>query len=90
MSFHKCGGNVGDDITITLPNWVAEIGSANPDIYFTDKNGKRNTDYLTWGIDKEHVLLGRTALEVVLLLCPGLEITFFFVHICFPQVLSFI
>ncbi|XP_078152702.1 beta-amylase 2, chloroplastic-like isoform X2 [Carex rostrata] len=64
MSFHKCGANVGDDITINLPNWVLEIGSSNPDIYFTDKDGRRNTEYLTWGIDKERVLRGRTTLEV--------------------------
>ncbi|KAF3335683.1 beta-amylase 7-like isoform X2 [Carex littledalei] len=36
MTFHKCGGNVGHDMTIPLPNWIAEIGSASPDIYFTD------------------------------------------------------
>ncbi|KAJ4775715.1 Beta-amylase [Rhynchospora pubera] len=64
MSFHKCGSNVGDDITIPLPNWVAQIGRANPDIYFTDGHGRRNTECLTWGIDKERVLRGRTALEV--------------------------
>ncbi|KAF3335685.1 beta-amylase 2 [Carex littledalei] len=64
MSFHKCGGNVGDDMTIPLPNWIAEIGSASPDMYFTDREGRRNTECLTWGIDKERVLRGRTALEV--------------------------
>ncbi|XP_078182617.1 beta-amylase 2, chloroplastic-like isoform X8 [Carex rostrata] len=63
MSFHKCGGNVGDDMTIPLPNWIAEIGNASPDIYFTDREGRRNTECLTWGIDKERVLRGRTALE---------------------------
>ncbi|KAG2290036.1 hypothetical protein Bca52824_049640 [Brassica carinata] len=26
MSFHECGGNVGDDVCIPLPHWVAEIG----------------------------------------------------------------
>ncbi|KAJ3686290.1 hypothetical protein LUZ61_015454 [Rhynchospora tenuis] len=64
MSFHRCGGNVGDDIMIPLPKWVREVGNTNPDIYFTDKNGRRNDECLTWGIDQEPVLLGRTALEV--------------------------
>ncbi|KAJ6344159.1 hypothetical protein OIU76_005809 [Salix suchowensis] len=64
MSFHECGGNVGDDVCIPLPNWVAEIGRSNPDIFFTDREGRRNPECLSWGIDKERVLRGRTAIEV--------------------------
>ncbi|CAM6088063.1 unnamed protein product [Calypogeia fissa] len=64
MSFHQCGGNVGDDVNIPIPQWVLEIGKSNPDIFFTDRNGARNPECLTWGIDKERVLKGRTALEV--------------------------
>ncbi|KAG6666843.1 hypothetical protein CIPAW_01G060800 [Carya illinoinensis] len=64
MSFHECGGNVGDDMHIPLPCWVVEIGQSNPDIYFTNKEGRRNTECLSWGIDKERVLKGRTAVEV--------------------------
>uniref|UniRef100_A0A804UD68 Beta-amylase n=1 Tax=Zea mays TaxID=4577 RepID=A0A804UD68_MAIZE len=64
MSFHECGGNVGDDISIPLPHWVIEIGRSNPDIYFTDRAGRRNTECLSWGVDKERVLQGRTAVEV--------------------------
>lgn len=64
MSFHECGGNFRDDVCIPLPLWVAEIGRSNPDIFFTDKEGRRNPECLTWGIDRERVLRGRTALEV--------------------------
>ncbi|XP_057849875.1 beta-amylase 2, chloroplastic isoform X1 [Cryptomeria japonica] len=65
MSFHECGGgNVGDEVHIPLPRWVLEIGRENADIFFTDREGRRNTECLTWGIDKERVLKGRTALEV--------------------------
>ncbi|KAL5572844.1 hypothetical protein UlMin_022441 [Ulmus minor] len=64
MSFHACGGNVGDDVNIPLPAWITEIGKTNPDIYFTDKEGRRNTECLSWGIDKERVLKGRTGVEV--------------------------
>ena len=64
MSFHECGGNVGDDVHIPLPAWITEIGLSNPDIYFTDIKGRRNTECLSWGIDKERVLRGRTAVEV--------------------------
>lgn len=64
MSFHECGGNVGDDVQIPLPSWVNEIGTKNPNIFFTDREGRRNSECLTWGIDKERVLRGRTAVEV--------------------------
>ncbi|XP_060218622.1 beta-amylase 7-like isoform X1 [Lycium barbarum] len=64
MSFHECGGNIGDDACIPLPHWVSEIGRSNPDIYFTDRAGRRNPECLSWGIDKERVLRGRTAVEV--------------------------
>jgi len=50
MSFHECGGNVGDDVHIPLPSWVMEISQKNPDIYFTDKEGRHITECLTWGI----------------------------------------
>nr|QCU55235.1 beta-amylase [Camellia fraterna] len=63
MSFHACGGNVGDDVCIPLPHWVAEIGRSNPDIFFSDREGRRNPECLSWGIDKERVLRGRTAVE---------------------------
>ncbi|KAG4134372.1 hypothetical protein ERO13_D08G152700v2 [Gossypium hirsutum] len=64
MSFHECRGNVGDDVCIPLPHWVAEIGRSNPEIFFTDREGRRNPECLSWGIDKERVLRGRTAVEV--------------------------
>ena len=64
MSFHQCGGNVGDNVTIPIPKWVLDIGDQNPQIFFTDKTGSRNPECLTWGVDKERVLHGRNALEV--------------------------
>ncbi|EPS60387.1 hypothetical protein M569_14415, partial [Genlisea aurea] len=64
MSFHECGTNVGDDAFVPLPHWVAEIGQRNPDIFFTDRAGRRNPECLSWGVDKERVLGGRTAVEV--------------------------
>ncbi|KAI4328785.1 hypothetical protein L6164_021115 [Bauhinia variegata] len=64
MSFHQCGGNFGNDVCIPLPHWVAEIGRNHPDIFFTDREGRRNPECLSWGIDRERVLRGRTAIEV--------------------------
>ncbi|KAI7993974.1 Beta-amylase 7 [Camellia lanceoleosa] len=74
MSFRECGGNVGDDVHIPLPQLLAEIGQRNPDIFFTYKQGRHNPECLTWGIDKERVLRGRAAVEVkqswICNLCP--------------------
>jgi beta-amylase len=53
MSFHQCGGNIGDACTIPLPKWVLEIGNANPDIYYTDASMSRNNEYLSLGVDLE-------------------------------------
>ncbi|THG06308.1 hypothetical protein TEA_016005 [Camellia sinensis var. sinensis] len=65
MSFHECGGNVGDDVHIPLPQWLTAIGQRNPDIFFTDKKGRHNPECLTWGIDKERILRGGTAVEIL-------------------------
>jgi beta-amylase len=37
MSFHKCGGNVGDDCNIPLPTWVLSSGVSQGDIVFDMK-----------------------------------------------------
>jgi len=29
MSFHQCGGNVGDSCNIPLPQWVLNVGKSN-------------------------------------------------------------
>ncbi|GMQ03759.1 hypothetical protein CsSME_00049431 [Camellia sinensis var. sinensis] len=64
MAFHEYGGNDSRGVLISLPQWVLEIGKENPDIFFTDREGRRNTECLSWGIDKERVLKGRTGIEV--------------------------
>ncbi|CAK9324440.1 unnamed protein product [Citrullus colocynthis] len=64
MAFHAFGGTESGDAFIKLPQWVLEIGKENPDIFFTDREGRRNKDCLSWGIDKERVLRGRTGIEV--------------------------
>lgn len=64
MAFHEFEGNDSGGVMISLPQWVLEIGKENPDIFFTDREGRRNTECLSWGIDKERVLKGRTGIEV--------------------------
>lgn len=81
MSFHECGGNVGDDVHIPLPQWIMEIGSKIPDIFFTDKDERRNHECLTWGIDKQRVLRGRNALEVCSLFFFSSYLIVFVIHI---------
>ncbi|KAF8412500.1 hypothetical protein HHK36_000465 [Tetracentron sinense] len=64
MSFHQCGGNVGDSCSIPLPPWVLEEISQNPDLVYTDRSGQRNPEYISWGCDSLPVLRGRTPIQV--------------------------
>ncbi|KAH0648549.1 hypothetical protein KY285_033797 [Solanum tuberosum] len=64
MSFHQCGGNVGDSCSIPLPPWVLEEISKNPDLVYTDRSGRRNPEYLSLGCDMLPVLKGRTPIQV--------------------------
>ncbi|KAM1301869.1 hypothetical protein ACFX2H_012851 [Malus domestica] len=63
MSFHQCGGNVGDSVTIPLPKWVVEEVDKDPDLAYTDQWGKRNCEYLSLGADTLPVLKGRTPVQ---------------------------
>ncbi|KAJ4784534.1 Beta-amylase [Rhynchospora pubera] len=64
MSFHQCGGNVGDSCSIPLPPWVLEEMSRDPDIVYTDRSGRRNPEYISLGCDELPVLRGRTPIQV--------------------------
>ncbi|KAM7273442.1 hypothetical protein ACFE04_028106 [Oxalis oulophora] len=63
MSFHKCGGNVGDSVTIPLPKWVVEEVDKDQDLAYTDQWGRRNYEYLSLGCDTLSVLKGRTPVQ---------------------------
>ncbi|KAJ0983444.1 hypothetical protein J5N97_011699 [Dioscorea zingiberensis] len=47
MSFHQCGGNVGDVVFIPIPQWVRDVGEYDPDIFYTNRKGTRNQEYLS-------------------------------------------
>ncbi|OVA13151.1 Glycoside hydrolase [Macleaya cordata] len=64
MSFHQCGGNIGDVVNIPIPQWVLKIGESNPDIFYTNRSGNRNKEYLTIGVDNQPIFGGRTAIEI--------------------------
>ncbi|KAF0927911.1 hypothetical protein E2562_036888 [Oryza meyeriana var. granulata] len=63
MSFHQCGGNVGDSVTIPLPKWVLEEMDKDQDLAYTDQSGRRNYEYVSLGADALPVLKGRTPVQ---------------------------
>ncbi|KAH9330641.1 hypothetical protein KI387_002749, partial [Taxus chinensis] len=64
LSFHACLYPFSSPMTnIGLPLWVAEIGNMNKDIYFRDRHGYSNDEYLSIGVDQMPVFYGRTAVE---------------------------
>ncbi|GJN09124.1 hypothetical protein PR202_ga27102 [Eleusine coracana subsp. coracana] len=63
MSFHQCGGNVGDSVTIPLPKWVLEEMDKDQDLAYTDRSGRRNYEYVSLGCDTTPVLKGRTPIQ---------------------------
>ncbi|XP_006340896.1 beta-amylase 1, chloroplastic [Solanum tuberosum] len=63
MSFHQCGGNVGDSCTIPLPRWVVEEMEKDSDLAYTDQWGRRNFEYVSLGCDTLPVLKGRTPVQ---------------------------
>lgn len=52
LSFHQCGGNVGDNISVPLPNWVwsefgAKTPSGNPEsLKYKSEQGNTSQEYL--------------------------------------------
>ncbi|CAL9075414.1 unnamed protein product [Musa acuminata var. zebrina] len=64
MSFHQCGGNVGDSCSVPLPPWVLEETRRDPDIVYADRSGRRNPEYISLGCDTLPVLMGRTPIQV--------------------------
>ncbi|XVF52173.1 hypothetical protein PTKIN_Ptkin04bG0243700 [Pterospermum kingtungense] len=64
MAFHEYGRTDSADVLSFLPHWILEMGKENQEIFFTDREGRRTTECLSWGIDKERVLNGRTGVEV--------------------------
>ncbi|GKT34949.1 Beta-amylase [Aduncisulcus paluster] len=63
MSFHKCGGNVGDDCNIPLPDWVLEP-ARNADLLYKDQWGNVDEEYLSLSADNVKFVNGKTALNL--------------------------
>jgi beta-amylase len=66
MSFHKCGGNVGDSCLINLPPWVLEEAKriGRDSVFYTDKWGFVNDEYISLAADTTCKFHGRTPMEM--------------------------
>lgn len=57
LSFHQCGGNVGDNVSVPLPNWVwGELGAKTPSgsaesLKYKSEQGHSSTEYLSLWAD---------------------------------------
>jgi len=59
-SFHRCGGNVGDECDIPLPPFVRQ----NHGVWYTDKAGNQNQEYISLFADNVSLQDGRTPLDM--------------------------
>ena len=51
-------------LQVSLPTWVLEVAEQNPDVLFTDREGRRNSEYLSFGVDHLPLFQGRTPLQI--------------------------
>ncbi len=45
LSFHQCGGNVGDDCNVPLPSWIWNLAPAS-EMQYKDERGVVNNEYV--------------------------------------------
>ena len=69
LSFHACGGNVGDDAAIPLPAWVEEAALGDADLFYADAPrggalGRRNPECVSLFADGDAgALAGRSPMQ---------------------------
>ncbi|XP_058076304.1 inactive beta-amylase 9-like [Magnolia sinica] len=61
---------------VPLPQWVSQVGEAQPDIFFTDRSGRRFRECLSLGVDDLPVLDGKTPLRVFEEFCESFKSSF--------------
>ena len=72
MSFHACGGNVGDSVNVPLPPWVLDLEETVPELFYRDQRGDASREYISLSCDQKAVFprgahkgtAQRTALEI--------------------------
>ena len=62
MSFHRCGGNVGDDCDIPLPTWVQNAADSK-DLWYMDYWGNSQREYIALSADEARIG-SRTVLQI--------------------------
>lgn len=64
LSFHQCGGNVGDECNIPLPSFVTSVGQSNNNIWYHDRDGVTTQEYISLFADNQALFNGRTPLNL--------------------------
>mmetsp|Transcript_28084 Transcript_28084/g.67475 ORF Transcript_28084/g.67475 Transcript_28084/m.67475 type:complete len:549 (-) Transcript_28084:61-1707(-) len=74
MSFHGCGGNIGDTVNIPIPDWVTNLEDTIPELFYRDRRMDPSREYVSLSCDNLSVFPGkpvrrgapanRTALEM--------------------------
>jgi len=59
MSFHQCGGNVGDSVSIPLPSYVLEPAKKQ-NLFYKDAEGKASLDCLSLSADNKNIFASKT------------------------------
>ncbi|KAL8161943.1 LOW QUALITY PROTEIN: hypothetical protein V2J09_013432 [Rumex salicifolius] len=72
-SFHF---NASKEAKIPLPEFVSKIGESNPNVFFTDKSGRRYKECLSLSVDELPVLDGRTPVQAYQELLESFKLTF--------------
>lgn len=70
------GFHATEDPIVALPQWVCRIGETQPDIFFTDRSGRRYKKCLSLAIDDLPVLEGRTPMRVYEEFCESFRASF--------------
>jgi beta-amylase len=63
MSFHRCGGNVGDTCDIPIPQWARDVSREHP-IYYVDRAGRIDEEVISLFADDEAWFQGRTPIDI--------------------------
>jgi beta-amylase len=63
LSFHQCGGNVGDACDIPIPSWASSVANSY-DIFYKDAEGYSTNEYLSLGVDNQKIFGGRSAVDM--------------------------
>lgn len=64
MSFHRCGGNVGDTCNIPLPSFVTSVGQQDSSIWYKDVLNNPDEEYISLFVDEMEKFDGRSPVQM--------------------------